>query len=234
MKHHAFVIAGERGMAVHDIERHIEKVLGTSAHPDAQWLSYDLLSVEDARTLIDRAHRSSSTDAGKVLIIQAGRLFHEAQNALLKLFEEPPPSTVIILSIPSEGILLPTLRSRLQPLPGREEGTHTSTVARAFLESSPEDRAKYAAKLVDRSKSDKESMKQEARMEAVTLLEGIMRAAHAARMESKNAAERTSLSDLLTDLTAFLPIAHDRSAPLKLMLEHLLLVIPTGLRAPRV
>ena len=116
MKHHAYVIAGERDESVRAIERYIEEAIGFSAapaNPDARWFSYDLLSVEDARTLIDRAHRSTSTDAGKVLVIQTGRFFHEAQNALLKLFEEPPPATVIILSIPSEGMLLPTLRSRL-------------------------------------------------------------------------------------------------------------------------
>ena len=34
----------------------------------------------------------------KVVIIAANRAYHEAQNALLKLFEEPPPGTFIFFS----------------------------------------------------------------------------------------------------------------------------------------
>ncbi len=40
----------------------------------------------------------------------------EAANALLKLLEEPPPSTFLILTSSEPGLLLPTIRSRTMPL----------------------------------------------------------------------------------------------------------------------
>jgi DNA polymerase-3 subunit delta' len=40
----------------------------------------------------------------------------EAANALLKLFEEPPPDTTIIATTSEPDALLPTIRSRLQPV----------------------------------------------------------------------------------------------------------------------
>lgn len=48
------------------------------------------------------------------LIVQAERMTIEAQNALLKLAEEPAPHSVLILATTDEERLLRTLRSRLQ------------------------------------------------------------------------------------------------------------------------
>jgi energy-coupling factor transporter ATP-binding protein EcfA2 len=51
-----------------------------------------------------------------VIIEDAQTLTTESQNALLKTLEEPPASTVLILTSNSEQALLPTLRSRMQTL----------------------------------------------------------------------------------------------------------------------
>lgn len=40
----------------------------------------------------------------------------EAANALLKLLEEPPPNTTVVLTAADPDVLLPTIRSRLLPL----------------------------------------------------------------------------------------------------------------------
>lgn len=58
-----------------------------------------------------------STTANRIVIIeQAELLSEEAQNALLKTLEEPPDGTVIILTAAHEQALLPTIRSRVQPV----------------------------------------------------------------------------------------------------------------------
>lgn len=51
-----------------------------------------------------------------VIISQAELLTTEAQNALLKVLEEPPADTVLILTASSIQSLLPTIRSRLRVL----------------------------------------------------------------------------------------------------------------------
>lgn len=58
-------------------------------------------------------------------IESADTMTHEAQNALLKLLEEPPADSVLLLSANHEHSLLPTIRSRLQtiivrPLTGQQ------------------------------------------------------------------------------------------------------------------
>lgn len=51
-----------------------------------------------------------------VLIENADKLSHEAQNAILKMLEEPASSTVFILSVPSQRSVLPTIASRAQQI----------------------------------------------------------------------------------------------------------------------
>jgi DNA polymerase-3 subunit delta' len=51
-----------------------------------------------------------------ILIREADTLQPEAQNALLKSLEEPPPGTMFILTTAVPGLLLPTVRSRCMRL----------------------------------------------------------------------------------------------------------------------
>jgi DNA polymerase III subunit delta' len=78
------------------------------------------------RSLIRELALSSMEGAWRVAIVEdAERMNEDAQNALLKLLEEPPPRTVLVLCAGEEEALLPTVRSRcvrvrLGPVPARE------------------------------------------------------------------------------------------------------------------
>ncbi len=231
MAHHAYVLEGDRTAVIARAERAACTLAGASA--DYQVLSFDQLTIEQARKLRELAYQSGTGDS-RVLVIYAARIFHEAQNALLKVFEEPPSGTTLILGVPSLGILLPTLRSRLVPLPIDEAAEKEKGVALSFLTLSSNEREKYLTKLVERSKADSDATKQEARGEATALISHLLQAAHGALMAEKRPHERQELVAFLEDLSAFLPISHERSAPLKLIFEHILLVIPTSLQKPNV
>ncbi|MDP3724293.1 MAG: hypothetical protein Q8R11_01520, partial [bacterium] len=49
----------------------------------------------------------------KVVIEEAQQLTIPAQNALLKILEEPPENVQFVLTVPHRGRLLPTIQSRL-------------------------------------------------------------------------------------------------------------------------
>lgn len=78
--------------------------------------------VATARLIQKRAALTPAVGARKVFVIgHAERLVPQessadAANALLKLFEEPPADTVIVLTAPELTTLLPTIRSRAGPL----------------------------------------------------------------------------------------------------------------------
>jgi hypothetical protein len=242
MAHHAYFVVSDIEEGVLKTHQFIGDQLNMPilANPDIFTLRYGLLSVEDARKLRSLAELAPTKGDQKVLIISASRIFHEAQNALLKLFEEPPQGTVLILIIPAEGMLLPTLRSRLLPLPSQGKDTfsniqETSTAVKEFLSLSSAEREKFFTKIVDRSKSDKDEEKQSARLSAIELLSGLEIQAYGlwskkdSEKESTTSQRKNSLQAFLSDLNTFIPILHERSAPLKLIFEHLLMSMPTEL-----
>ncbi len=88
-------------------------------HPDLLWVERGR---EDTRVRIDQiralqqALRLRAYEGGRraAVIADAEQLNESAQNALLRLLEEPPPQTALLLVASTASGLLPTLRSRCQ------------------------------------------------------------------------------------------------------------------------
>ena len=73
------------------------------------------ISIDQIRELKERLYLTSASGSYKVAIIyQADLLSLEAANALLKLIEEPPKNSIIILITKKVENILPTIRSRTQ------------------------------------------------------------------------------------------------------------------------
>lgn len=85
-------------------------------HPDIYLVGKDkTASIDDVRRLIARASlKPNESDKQVFIICNANKLREEAQNALLKLFEEPPATVAIFLLTESRSSLLPTVLSRGQ------------------------------------------------------------------------------------------------------------------------
>lgn len=227
MRHHAFVIEAEATEGIEVVKEWVERELGMSAkgNPDFVVLQYGLLSVEDARRVSELAAGAPFSGEHKVIIICASRAYHEAQNALLKLFEEPPPETYLFFILPTLGGLLPTLRSRTQTLPpmsGRRTSQHGRVpgITEEFLRAGKEKRSAIIKKLA--SGRDEEE-RRENRDTAITIVNGIEAMAYASgRTTSRH-------RELLADIAILRGHLYDRSAPVRMILEHLSLVIPKDL-----
>lgn len=222
MNHHAFVIEGEKEAGIERARAWVTEELGlaVSGNPDIVVLSYGLLSVEEARRIAEVVAGAPFAGESKAVIIAASRAYHEAQNALLKLFEEPPPGTYLFLILPTLGGLLPTLRSRVVELKvNSAERRELPENVEAFLKAGKEKRSALVKKLA--TGSDEEE-RRENREEAIALLNGIEAAAYAAFKEKPTPA----LTSLLADIAVLRGHLHDRSAPVKMILEHLSLVVP--------
>lgn len=75
------------------------------------------IKVDQVRDAIDRtAYRPFEGRRRVVIVEHADALLGEAQNALLKTLEEPPPASVFVLITARPDMLLPTVRSRCQRL----------------------------------------------------------------------------------------------------------------------
>jgi len=230
MEHHAYLVAGdlEKGRAAASAAAALVIGGSVTGNPDIILREYSLFSVDDARALYSLAWQRPLVGEKKALIISASRLYHEAQNALLKLFEEPPADTLMYLVVPNVGSIIPTLRSRLLPLPGFKsvESVEVNAEAVAFLKAPKEKRSVFIKKLSD---AKGEEGKREARDTALAILEGVERSAYEKWHGSKEAIkENKSLTSLLEGISQLRGYLHDRSAPLRMILEHISLTIPRG------
>ncbi|WP_298744669.1 DNA polymerase III subunit delta' [uncultured Microbacterium sp.] len=92
-------------------------------HPDLTALRTEgvIISIKDARALVERSYFSPSLGRYRVMVMEdADRMVERTSNVLLKALEEPPERTVWILCAPSDADLLPTIRSRVRTLRLRE------------------------------------------------------------------------------------------------------------------
>lgn len=85
-------------------------------HPDIFVVGRDkTAAIADVRELIRRSTlKPNDSDKQIFIVCNAGKLREDSQNALLKLFEEPPESVAMFLLTESRSSLLPTVLSRGQ------------------------------------------------------------------------------------------------------------------------
>ena len=90
-----------------------------SVHPDVIYVAPDpdakvpTIKVDQIRSVAATAYILPSEAEKKVYVLrQADTMNLNAQNAFLKLLEEPPQSAAFILAAASPELLLPTVRSR--------------------------------------------------------------------------------------------------------------------------
>lgn len=131
---HAYIVDGEEGIGKLDFalycartmlctEKHkpcsycenCRKAL-EGGHPDIYIIGQEkTASIADVRELIRRSGlKPNDADKQIFIVCNAGKLRSEAQNALLKIFEEPPETVAMFLLTDSRASLLPTVLSRGQ------------------------------------------------------------------------------------------------------------------------
>jgi DNA polymerase-3 subunit delta' len=109
--------------------------------------------IDDVRKLIGFFALTAAESGYRIAVVDAAdQLNRNAANALLKLLEEPPPQSLLLLVAHQPGLLLPTIRSRcrrlkLSPLP---EAITEQIIAR-HLPEMPVDERTLLAKLSEGS-----------------------------------------------------------------------------------
>ncbi len=96
------------------VEKELKKInFSAKANPDFWHLETENLSIDDTRTIKDLQAQRPIAGQRRVFVIETLAMTVEAQNALLKVFEEPTADALFIVIAPRASILLPTLRSRM-------------------------------------------------------------------------------------------------------------------------
>lgn len=122
-QHHAYLYVG------HDV-----RILPTAIQQTGVDVEHRIVAswgIEESRQLAEAAAQRPVASHKRVFVIITGAMTVEAQNALLKLLEDPPPTAVFYLVVPYPEMLLETVRSRMvlvAPAHQAETGTEWSTL----------------------------------------------------------------------------------------------------------
>lgn len=100
------------------------------------------ISAEECRVIIEKLSLKAYEGGKKIMIMWRPEFLGKEGNILLKLIEEPPADTVIILVAESTETILPTILSRVQAI--RLPPTDQTAIRQALLGSQQADEAKAA------------------------------------------------------------------------------------------
>jgi len=202
--HHAILLIGPHDACLSRIPEEYR------SGPDSFVHVAERLTIEAARVLRLQAQSRPVQSDKRRFVISCTEFNREAQNALLKLFEDPPSTSQFYIITPRLSALLPTVRSRLALEYVADADTTEDPIVEAFIG------ARYAARLAQVGKLA--SAKDTAGMR--TLIAGIERAA----VRTETPAMRSALADVALASTYSSLIG---GSP-KMLLEHLALSLPEG------
>lgn len=167
------LIYGDLGMGLGMIAHHISGSQARVLQPLNRQGDVDFdtgtISVESIRMLYEQT-RSKSTSSQVVIIKSADLMSIGAQNAFLKLLEEPTSSVRFILTTHYKERILPTILSRVQSLhiPPISESQSRLLLSKAGLDESEHARAMFLASgrpgLLNRLATDSELRKNMAKV----------------------------------------------------------------------
>lgn len=118
-----------------------------SAHTEVVVMEYSTVTIGDVRSLIATASRRPVALESMLLVVCFESINSEAEQALLKILEEPPETTKFLLLVPHSYRPLPTIASRVFELvlPNETREVVDSSNFVTFMEASYKARLELVA-----------------------------------------------------------------------------------------
>ena len=152
LNHHAYLLEGDLEPSYEELLKSLTTLeVATLGNPDLFIKDYENLLIDDVREIKDFESESRANKNGhKVLILKTRMFSYPAQNALLKVFEEPRPGVIFFLIMPDATKLFPTLRSRLFAVIGKYAADdELKREAKEFIKFSKKERIDFIKKFTD-------------------------------------------------------------------------------------
>ncbi len=150
--HHAYLLVGDSDGAGEFLRAFWEeRGVKLAGSPDYFLFGEPLFGIDEARKLSEQAARKAFAER-KIFFVAPEKITVEAQNALLKTFEDPVEDTHFFLVVREEELIIPTLRSRMEILYLAGEANEANE-AKKFLELPLKDRISFAAKFAEKEKN---------------------------------------------------------------------------------
>jgi len=217
--HHAYLIEGAYEHVRMELFGFFEKELGMEIHgnPDIFEHAFETFGIDDSRALKEMQSKRGIRESGRFFVIYAESFTGEAQNALLKTFEEPAEGVHFFIIVSNADILLPTLQSRfsrifLEDGAAKDETRDVHKLALEFAASKPHERLNIVKPMVE--EKDKKT--------AVSFLSELE---YIFSKDASGASDKAS-KDFLKEVIKHKGYLHARGSSVKMVLETLALLAP--------
>jgi DNA polymerase III delta prime subunit len=157
--YHSYVVEGEPETTGTSLLEFLE-VRGDAEKrsPDVLFQVYESFAMEDSCEIKDWHSRLGISKSKKICIIATKFINREAEQALLKIIEEPAENTHFFIIVPDASVLLGTILSRVHIIKTNERGDKDiKKEALEFLSASVKSRIDTVASIVKENKSEENS-----------------------------------------------------------------------------
>lgn len=220
LSHHAYYLIGANSVRA-DLLSILEKKHGVAsqANPDFFDRTYETFTIDDARE-VKAFHGTRPVDSSgkKIFVLQMNGITVEAQNALLKLLEEPADYAHFFLIVPYAHLLLPTVKSRMTLLDLSKNKSTEKNIGSGLFEYAKKFVASSKAKKLEEVKKfmDDISKEKKTKQDAVNLLDAIQAVVY----EEKGVKQGKSELEAIETARKYI---HDRAPSVKMLLEYVAL-----------
>ncbi len=144
--HHAYLIQGDKE-TISEISNFLKEDFdfNISNNPDFYLEIFDTFKIEDARNLkLKTSNKNFSNDENskKIFVLYINNFLLEAQNSLLKVFEEPILNTHFFVISPNLSMFIPTLLSRFYVI-RKDISLEENEIVKNFIKMSKRERINF-------------------------------------------------------------------------------------------
>ncbi len=208
--HHAYLLKNFSEEEYKSVTSGIKEILGKKLRPEDFFEeNIENLGIKESRSLKDRAQVTPLGEY-KTFFLKILSVTKEAENALLKLFEEPPARSIFFIFSKNIG-LSKILLSRMVVIEGELE--IDNEISKKIFSLTIGEKIEWAKKIADKSKED------ENKEEIISLLNSIEKEI----IKKKGVNLKTK--DILKELEQSKSYLKDRSAGAKMILENIFINI---------
>lgn len=214
--HHAYLLLGDKSSIIPKLEKELSEKFGVIIHGNQDFFKkdYESLGIDETREIKELQNKKSVTEKSlKIFVISTHSITREAQNALLKVFEEPTESTHFFIVMPNSANLLQTLISRVEIVKnkfGEDRSAILPFDSKTFLKSSLSEKLKLLEKIIE----EKEKNKLEALIDDLIYT-----------LSSVPDAKKLSYSKTIQEILVLKKFLNFKSSSIKNIAEHLSFIL---------
>lgn len=220
---HAYLLIGDVRETVEEVNKIIEEISGRSisGNPDYYSEETGIFKIEESRRLREASQKRSVSGGKRFFVVGANVFTEEAQNALLKVLEEPIPGHHFFVVVPDEYRFLPTVKSRLKKVDGRwKDKKEGESLCDRFLSAGVADRLLMIEEIVDEDAEPGE--RRAAVRELVSRIEEKIFEEH----KRSEFVDREKFGKIMADIIMVRKYSGDISSAPRLLLEYLSFAVP--------